>query len=178
MKKLLLLFAFLVSFSVKAQEQPTTAKNLFSVSFLLPGLEYETAVSNNSTISLRLGTGFGYASGTYRETEFGIFLNVRGQYRYFYNLEKRLRKEKNISNNSGNYFGLHTAFSNGNPIIGEMETVADYSGLVGPVWGIQRVYNSSFKLNLLLGAGYGFNDLGGSGISPIIGLSLGWLILN
>ena len=179
MKKYFLPLIFLlIVFSASAQDNARLTQNQWSATFLLPGVEYETAVSRNSTISLRLGTGFGYTSGMYRETEFGIFLNLRGQYRYFYNFQKRLEKEKKISNNSGNYLGLHSAFSSGNPIIGELETVVNYSGQVGPVWGLQRVYNSGFKLNLFLGAGYAFNDIGGSGISPILGFSLGWLIFD
>lgn len=178
MKKLLLLTAFLISFSINAQERAATTTNLFSVSFLLPGVEYEAAVSPRSTVNLRLGTGFGYAGGMSRENEFGIYLNARGQYRHFYNFQRRLEKGKNISNNSGNYFGLHAALYNGKPIIGELESAADYSGLVGPVWGMQRVYNSGFKLNLFLGAGYGFNNMGNSGFSAIFGFSLGWAIFD
>lgn len=172
----LLFLLFVISSS--GQEISRLTQNQFSATFFLPGVEYETPVADNSTISLRIGTGFGYAAGMFRETEFGIYLNLRGQYRHFYNFRKRLEKEKNISNNSGNYLALHTALFYGKPIIGELETAADISGLIGPVWGIQRVYNSGFKLNLFLGAGYGFNDIGGSGISPILGFSLGWLILD
>ncbi len=176
MKRLFPFLFFLISLSITAQDRPGVEKNLFSVSFLLPGIEYETRASNNTTVSLRLGTGFGYAAGMSRETAFGVYLNLRGQYRYFYNLEKRLGKEKKISDNSGNYFGLHSAFSSGNPVIGDLETIADFNGQVGPVWGLQRVYNSGFKLNLFLGAGYAWNDRGASGISPIFGFSLGWAL--
>lgn len=172
------LIFFLFVFSSTAQDNTALTQSQWSATFLLPGVEYETSVADNSTISLRLGTGVGYAAGMFRETEFGIYLNIRGQYRYFYNFQKRLEKEKDISNNSGNYLALHSALFNGKPIIGELETAAKISGLIGPVWGIQRVYNSGFKLNLFLGAGYGFNDIGGSGFSPILGFSLGWLILD
>ena len=179
MKKYFLPLLFLLfGFFSFAQNNSRFTESQFSATILLPGLEYETPVSDNSTASLRLGTGFGYASGMYRETEFGIFLNLGGQYRYFYNFQKRLEKEKNISNNTANYFGLHVAFSSSDPIIGNMESVADYSGLVGPVWGIQRVHDSGFKLNLFLGGGYGFNDLGESALSPIVGFSMGWIIFE
>lgn len=172
-------FAFLfLCFTANAQEQASTSKSLFSLNFLLPGVEYETALSNKTTLDFRLGTGFAYATGMYRETEFGVFLNFFTQYRYFYNFQNRLEKGKNINNNSGNFIALHGGIFNGNPIIGTLESAQDYSVEVGPVWGMQRVYKSGFKLNLHLGLGYLFNDLGDSAFSPLIGFSLGWLIAD
>ena len=171
-------FFLLFGFFSFAQNNSWFTESQFSATILLPGLEYEAPVSGNSTASLRLGTGFGYASGMFKETEFGVFLNLRGQYRYFYNFQKRLEKEKNINNNSANYFGLHAAFSNDDPIIGDMESAADYSGIIGPVWGIQRVHDSGFKFNIFFGGGYAFNDIGGSALSPIVGLSMGWIIFD
>ena len=176
MKKFLLLSIIFTSVSASAQEQATVSENLFSVSFLLPGIEYETALSNKTTLDFRAGTGLAVSGGMYRETEFGIFLNFHTQYRYYYNFERRQEKGKNTRHNSANYFALNGGLYSGEPVIGGLETAADYSGEIGPVWGIQRVYNSGFKLDLHLGAGYVFNDLGNSGFSPIIGFRLGWLI--
>lgn len=179
MKKYFLPLLFLLfGFYSFAQDNTRFTESQVSATILLPGVEYETPVSDVSTVSLRLGTGFGYASGMFRETEFGIFLGLRGQYRYFYNFQKRLEKEKNISNNTANYFGLHTHFSMDDPVIGNMDSASDYSALIGPVWGIQRVHDSGFKLNLFLGGGYAFNDLGDSEIAPILGFSLGWVIFQ
>ena len=100
------------------------------------------------------------------------------QYRYYYNLEKRLQKEKNIGNNSANYIALSGAVQIGKPIIGDLEYNEGYFGVIGPVWGLQRYYGSGFKLDLNLGAGYGFNESGSSFFSPIIGLRLGWRLSN
>lgn len=178
MKKTILFVLSILACSATAQEAPVTTPNLFSVTILLPGLEYETALSEKTTLDFRVAMGFGYASGTYRETEFGIFPSFHAQYRYFYNFAKRIEKEKHIANNSGNYIALHTGLYSGNPIIGDLAYNADYMAEAGPVWGIQRVYNSGFKLDLHLGAGLGFNDLDETYLSPLIGFRLGWLLSN
>lgn len=126
-----------------------------------------------------MGTGFALVSGdAYGGTEFGIFPTFTAQYRNYYNLEKRLSKNKNVSNNSGNYIALHSAIYGGKPIIGDLESTANYAVAVGPVWGLHRVYGGGFKLNLNLGLGYGFNDQGDSAFGPLIGFQLGWLISN
>lgn len=179
MKKLLLLSFCLFSFvSINAQDQPFVENGMLSVNFLLPGLEYETGLSNKTTLDLRTGIGFGLSGGSDRDTEYGIFLNAHAQYRYYYNFNKRLDKNKNIANNSANYLALNASFGFGEPIIGDLQVSPNLSGVVGPVWGLQRYYNSGFKLDLNLGGGYGFNDLGESFFSPIIGIKLGWLLSN
>ena len=57
-----------------------------------------------------------------------------------------------------------------------MQLNNDYSGFVGPLWGLQRVYNNNFKLNLNLGFGMGFNDREDSYFATHIGLQLGFKI--
>ena len=178
MKKLLLLLTFFSSItSINAQNDPSVEKGLFSVNILTPGLEYEFGLNDLSTLDLRAGSGFAYRKGTFGEG-FGVFPTFNVQYRHYYNLNKRLEKGKNISNNSGNYIALSGNIQSGKPIIGDLEFTEGYFGVVGPVWGLQRYYGAGFKLDLNLGAGYGFNESGGSFFSPIIGLRLGWRISN
>lgn len=135
-------------------------------------------LTNATTLDLRLGTGFSYFENSYFGEDFGIYPIFNVQYRYYYNLGKRFDKGKNISDNSANYVALSGIVQSGKPIIGNIEYNADYFGVIGPVWGLQRYYNSGFKLDLNLGAGYGFDELGDSYFSPIIGIRLGWLLSN
>ncbi len=177
-----ILFPFvllIISFSSFSQNSTGVSKIQFSINFLMPALELETRVSNNSTIDLQLGTGFVLVSGDASDgTEFGFFPTFTAQYRNYHNFEKRMSKGKNILNISGNYIALHSAIYGGKPIIGDLESTANYGIEVGPVWGLHRVYKGGFKLNLNLGLGYGFNDQGDSAFGPIVGLRLGWLISN
>lgn len=178
MKKLLLLAFCLFSFSsINAQDKASVEDGLFSVNILTPGLEYEYGLTNTTTLDLRAGSGIAFGTGS-SGNFFGIFPVFFTQYRYYYNLEKRLEKDKNIANNSANYIALSGSLQSGKPIIGNIEYTADYFGVIGPVWGLQRYYNGGFKLDLNLGAGYGFNESGDSFFSPIIGIRLGWLLSN
>lgn len=179
MKNLLPFFFLLTIFQINAQNSPEVSKNLFSINFLMPSLELETKLTYNSTLDLNLGTGFALMSGdSYGGTYFGFFPNFMAQYRHYYNFNRRLEKNKNISNNSGNYFAFHSAIYGGKSFIGNLDSNADYSIELGPVWGLQRVYGKSFKLDLNLGLGYSFNDIGESAFGPLIGFKLGWVIIK
>ena len=175
MKKLLLFVAVILSsISIFGQERSPETNSQFSLNLILPSLEYEIKTGHSSTVDLLLGAGFGYQSGS--QNRFGVFPAFRSSYRYYYNLNKRLEKGKKVSENSGNYIAAIGTIESGKPLIGDYYLNKNYSVFIGPAWGLQRVYNSGFKLNLNLGAGYGFNDLGDSYVSPIIAIQLGWLI--
>jgi len=153
----------------------TSTQDQFSLNFLMPSLEYEVSVSNKSTIDAVLGMGFGYHDASYLENpEYGIYPEFETQYRYFYNLDKRMEKGKKTSENSGNYLAAVGVIASGDPIIGDMQLDNDYSGFVGPAWGLQRVYNSNFKLNLTLGLGLGFNDRDNAYLASHIAFQLGF----
>lgn len=171
MKRILPCLCLLISLTSFAQE----TSNQFSLNFLMPSLEYETAISKNSTIDAIVGFGFGYHEASYLDKpEYGIYPQFQTQYRHYYNLKKRLERGKKTSENSGNYIALSANFSSGDPIIGDMRLNKDYSGFVGPLWGLQRVYNSNFKLNLNLGFGMGFNDREDPYFATQVGLQLGF----
>lgn len=170
MKKILLVGLFL--FGCNAFSQTT---NQFSLNFLIPSAEYEASVGDNSTIDGLVGLGFGYHDADYLdEPQFGIFPQFEAQYRYYYNFKKREEKGKKISENSGNYLAAVGILASGDPLFGDMELRNDYSGFVGPAWGLQRIYDSNFKLNLNLGAGYGFNDYDASSFQLLIDIQLGF----
>ncbi len=171
MKKIILILSLICGLTSFAQE--TT--NQFSLNFLIPSAEYEAAVSKNSTIDAVLGIGFGYHDSSYLdESEYGFYPQFEAQYRYFYNLNKRMQKGKKTSENSGNYIAAVGVVASGNPIIGDMQLNNDYSGFLGPAWGLQRIYNSNFKLNLTLGLGLGFDDQDDAYLASHISIQLGF----
>lgn len=174
-KSLLFVAVILLSVNSFGQRTSPQTNSQFSANLLMPSLEYEWSIGTNSTLDFLLGAGFAYRK-TFDKSDYAVFPAFQTQYRYFYNLHKRLEKGKKVSENSGNYITALAEITSGNPILGGLTSQADYAIVVGPAWGLQRVYNSGFKLNLNLGAGYGFNDIGESYFSPFIGLQLGWLI--
>lgn len=178
MKKLLLLSFCLCSFlTLSAQDQPSVEDGLLSINILTPGLEYEYGLSKATTLDLRAGSGFAYRKGMFGEG-YGVYPIFNVQYRYYYNLGKRLGKGKNIANNSANYLALSGAIQSGKPIIGDLEHNEGFFGVIGPVWGLQRYYGAGFKLDINLGWGYGFNESGSSFFSPMINLRLGWRVFG
>ncbi|MFV8281930.1 hypothetical protein ACNKXS_10325 [Christiangramia marina] len=171
MKKIIVIFLLLTGISANSQ----STENQFSINFLMPSAEYELALGENTSLDAILGLGFGYHYSDFTdESEFGVYPNLRAQYRWYYNFDKRIDKGKKVSENSGNYVAGILLLSSGEPIIGDMELRNDLSGFVGPAWGLQRVYGSNFKLNLNLGIGYGFNDNGDGYVSPLIDIQLGF----
>ena len=177
MKQLLLFSIFFCSLFPSYAQQPTVEKGIFSVNILTPGLEYELGLTPTTTLDFRVGTGFAYQKGMFGEG-YGVYPIFNTQYRYYYNFKKRMDKGKNITKNSANYLALSAAVQTGKPIIGSLEYYESYFGAIGPVWGLQRYYKGGLKLDLNLGAGYGFNESGESFFSPILGLRLGWLLFK
>ncbi len=154
----------------------STTNSQFSLNLIAPSAEYELSISDRSTIDMNLGVGFAYHRSSYSGEAYGFYPGVEVQYRYYYNIEKRLDKGKNISENSANYITGIVSLTDGNPIIGDLEYSEDLGGFIGPAWGLQRVYKKGFKLNLNLGIGLGFNDSGSTYLTPLFGIQLGWLV--
>lgn len=154
----------------------TTTNNQFSLNVLAPSAEYEFSISDNSTIDLNLGVGFAYHRSSYSGEAYGFYPGFEAQYRYYYNFKNRADKGKKVSENSANYIAGIASITGGHPIIGNLEYANQYGAFIGPSWGVQRVYNSKFKLNFNLGVGLGFNDARDTYITPLFGLQLGWLV--
>ncbi|APU67493.1 DUF3575 domain-containing protein [Christiangramia flava] len=180
MRKIFILALMLVGMNSFAQEQATQnsgdlpqTQDQFSLNFLAPSVEYELAIGQRSSLDFLAGLYFGYEKWMDEDAEFGIYPFFQTQYRYYYNFDKRLEKGKNIQNNSGNYISGVVLLDPGKPIIGDLEQSGGFSGVVGPAWGLQRVYGRHFKLNLNLGLGYGF-DQDDSYLAGILGFQLGF----
>ncbi|MCM4157547.1 hypothetical protein [Gramella sp. AN32] len=164
---------FLLLFPLLSKGQ-RIVENQFSLNILIPSAEYELAVSQNTSLDALVGIGFAYSNSTFEDAQFAITPQFMTQYRWYYNFGKREGKLLKTSENSGNYIAGVGTISGGQALIGNIDYLNDYSAFVGPAWGLQRVYDSGFKLNLNLGVGYEFNDIGDHAIAPFFGLQLGW----
>jgi hypothetical protein len=159
MKYPIALILLLVALQVNAQE----TKPLYSLSILSPTLGVEKSIKANKSFKISIGNLIGYSSKNGFQNK--SFL-LRGEYRQYYNLEKRRDEGRLSSDYSGNYIGL---FAEPSFIFAKGEEATNM--YAGGVWGIQRNYTSHFHLDLSLNAGIGRN-----GFETKAGLRVGfWL---
>ncbi|WP_298487844.1 hypothetical protein [uncultured Maribacter sp.] len=176
MKKISLLFLCITMPIVSiAQSSKNVEDNQFKINFLAPALNYEVGIQKNSTLSFELGTGFAIRGGSEVGTDFGFYPYLDGQYNYYYNLNRRIAKGKNIALNTGNYVAIKTSYYSGNSILGDLD--GNNYFFAGPIYGLQRTYKSGFNFELAGGVGYYKNDVDG-GVSIEIDLSIGWVLFK
>ncbi len=179
-KKLLFFLVLLVTFSLTAQVRKIAEqgngllhleKHQFKFDLLSPGISYELGLFRNQTVSSSLGLGL----ATYQEG-FALGLAWNNRYRYYHNLNRRVRKGKNVAGNSGNYIAAAQAiFFSQLRIATNIEGPSDFNvGFYGLAYGIQRTYPKGLSFTAELGAGYYRGDGVDSGYGPLIGLNIGW----
>lgn len=176
MKKIICIVAILMStFYSNAQSGQLVEDGLFKINALAPGVSYELGLGSKTTLNFEGFLGFELNGGSDRETNFGLYPGIGAEFRYFNNFERRLRKGKNISGNSGNYFGILNQFQFGKPIIGNLEYASDYNYNLVVVYGIQRTKSKGFYWGISIGPGIFVNEYD---TTPglLIDARLGWVI--
>jgi len=181
MKSLLVfLFSIAVFGSLNAQSDKNVEESQFKINFINPGVEYEVGIGTNQTINLGLGLQFG-ASGGGGEFNYAFLPAINGQYRYFYNLDRRLDKGKRIDGNTGNYLAASATLFTSDVIIGNVESGSGTAGFMGPLYGIQRTYPKGFNYTMEFGLGLYFAsdenfEAVETGFGPTVSFSIGWVI--
>ncbi|WP_430928102.1 hypothetical protein [Polaribacter marinivivus] len=137
----------------------------FKVTYNILGIEaaYEFPLSSKFTLDLGLGIGAGYyVNRVGRNTnEFGSSLSfddfpplrLKSKLKYIYNREKRFQKNKNLDNNSGNYFALQFLFSNSQNVTNIGNPPNDVL-LTEFTWGFQRSLGGKWLIDINLGLGF------------------------
>ena len=175
LKKLVLPSALLCLFFGNAQSDRNVAEHFFKINAINPGLEYEWGFAKDQTVNLGAGLQFG-ARGAGGSFDWVFVPAINLQYRYYYNFQRRLERNKRIRGNSANYIALaNTTFLN-ERIIGNTELSGGYFGHLGPVYGIQRTYKKGFNFNLKMGVGYYYDDFYEGEFGPVLGFGIGWVI--
>ncbi|MEN1783654.1 MAG: hypothetical protein AAGF77_00820 [Bacteroidota bacterium] len=147
---------FLISMTLFAQNSRQVADHQWSLNVLLPGVGYEYGVGDNATIAADLAFGFSYRDSDFFGDDFGLYPVGTLQYRHYYNFERRLRKNKHIDRNTGNYVAPTIILQSGQPIIGDLES--NTVGAVAALYGLQRTGRKGFQWNFRVGPAYFFGD--------------------
>ncbi len=173
--KLFFIFIFF-TFLVNAQNGKVE-KSQLKLNFLVPSIGYEAGLTDKTSITFEVGTGFSFVAGSNRDTEISFFPYFESQYKYYYNFEKRAKKGKRIANNSANYISFIAVIQSQKPLFKNSRYNDQAVFIAGPTWGFQRTYKKGFRLSLDLGVGYAYETLSNnSSVSPLIDIELGWVL--
>ncbi len=172
MKYSITIFLLVFHFLINAQTTHNVEGHQFKINIINPGLEYEIGIAQNQTLDFGAGLQFGANSAGY-----AFIPALNGQYRYYYNFERRLSKNKRVNGNSANYVAVSGTFFLEEVIIGNLDSGDGYFGFAGPVYGFQRTYPKGFNFNLEFGVGYYFDSFfDDDGFGPTISFSIGWVL--
>jgi hypothetical protein len=163
MKYKLTCFIVLACLTTRGFAQEIDVTNVTRVTLLNPGLSYETRIGKLQTLYLQAfmntSSYSDYSNSMGFDYEFYFDPAVTAQYRYYYNGDKRLQKNKRTEMNSMNYVAVigETVFSK-MPMNSSYleETSRRAVSRLGVAWGLQRNFEKRFSLDLNLGLGYLF----------------------
>lgn len=191
MKKTFLLLAIvLCSFTFANAQTKTVTNHSIGINILGLGYTYEQALGGkftlNSSIELQnlltwsdnSFTLNGYETVKSNDFDYAMLPYISVSPRYYYNLDKRERMGKNINRNSANYLALSLGYAF-KPIVQNNEGTTIYNDfiLLSPHWGMQRVYNNKWLIDLKLGVNFGYS-LGSEkefGCAPNINFRFGYV---
>ncbi len=133
----------------------SVTKFMFNIHGLEPALNFQYGFSKSFSLMFQGGiTGGALFSfnGAIPVINYFIAPKAIGQFRYYYNFNKRVRKGRVTSRNSANYVALHVQYIF-RPIVKNF--IQFYPGRfsAGPVWGLQRTSKKGFNFNFFVGPG-------------------------
>lgn len=120
-------------------------------------------IAKNNSLKFDAGVSLGAIS--FNESGFDIFPRLDGQFRRYYNFERRKSKDKTIYGNSGNFYGVHSYYTSDFSILGtdfdpELTNIilfgpaAFETFYIGGTYGLQRTYASGFNWGWQVGLGF------------------------
>ena len=179
MEKTIFIIALLFcTLSLKAQQpEPKVEKSLLSAYILPLKIAYEQGIGDQYTTEISAGLT-GFTEINENNIAFAVAPVIRGDFKHFYNLNRRWEKGKNVDRNSGNFWGLATRYTF--TPIGDSNNYHEIEGgslFIAPMWGIQRNYPSHLSLGLNLGYGVAIT---GSTVTfdPLIHFRLGFILFS
>jgi len=154
MKKLtgvLVLMLIFGSNSVFSQKLVKTSS--IQAGFFDLGYAREFPVSNKTVINVFGGMYGGFFYNSFEGAQFDLVPVVSVEPRLYYNMAKRLSKNKKIDFNSVNYVALNCAY-----VFGMLSTnpyfLTESTFSVSPEWGFRRYLGKRFTFDLAIGPGF------------------------
>lgn len=172
------MFGLLTTLNYAQEKTDVSTEKVWRINFFNPAIELELPTGDYSTFSSALGIGYGGGYPDLTSADNGFIYIIAPfadlQQKWFYNLNKRSRKNRNTENNSGNFVSLRF-IARGNSIADNVTRTSNFDFAIGPTWGIQRKYGKNFHLLFDVGPQYYFDTNGNGNIWPImLQLNLGF----
>jgi hypothetical protein len=148
-----------LSFSIFCNAQNASVeKSVFGIQtgFLGIWAHNESRLSNKIALRSELGFDAGFQSGPYYYyDEFLLIPVLTLEPRFYYNLNKRNSKSKNITNNSGNFISIKTSYHPDWFVISSVNDISIISDISFiPTLGIRRNIGTHFNYEAGFGFGY------------------------
>ena len=139
----------------------TDIRDVTKLTVFGPGISYEKRIGKLQSLTLQALLSpeiyIGYSSALGNMSRIDVYPALALQYKYYYNVVRRNRKEKRTQMNSGNYLSAMTEiYFYKDRILTNSEEDLRSSKVIGILWGLQRNYQSRFSLDLGFGLGYIF----------------------
>jgi len=127
----------------------------------------ESRLTNSIALRSEIGLDSGIWGGSfYPKTGYIITPVLTLEPRLYYNLNARIKKSRNIRNNSGNFISLKTSYHPDWFAISNYDNVQIVPDLsIIPTWGIRRSISKHFNYETGIGIGYVYYFAKNSGYS-------------
>ncbi|HSD06988.1 hypothetical protein [Flavobacterium sp.] len=144
-------------------------KNIFGIQIGTFGIwgNLESRLTNSIALRSEIGIDSGIWGGNfYPETGYVLTPVLTLEPRWYYNLNTRIKKSKNISNNSGNFVSLKSSYHPNWFAVSNYDNVQIVPDLsIIPTWGIRRSIGKNFNYEAGIGIGYRYYFAKNSGYS-------------
>jgi len=156
-KMILTLSIFLITFFTNAQNA-SVEKSTYGIQTGLLGIWAHREVKLTNQIALRqeIGMDAGFWGGSfYPKNGYLMTPVITLEPRWYYNLNKRISKSRNIRGNSGNFLSFKTSYNPNWFVISNYDNIqiADQISII-PTWGIKRNIGNHFTYETGIGIGY------------------------
>ncbi len=163
MKRLAIIFLLAISTTFLHGQEPLVEKSIINVQTNLLGLwvNYEARVDDDISLRTEIGaltviTG-GELWGDENLFNFVYVPVITIEPRFYYNLERRQAKSKNIAGNSGDFFSIKSTLFPGMVLFSNHDAEAIRQLSILPSWGIRRHFAGRFNIEFGLGLGFIIN---------------------
>jgi hypothetical protein len=158
-KNVFIITFLILTFTSFSQEKTISVeKSIFGIQTGLLGawVHNESRLSNSISLRSEMGLDIGvFGSDVNDNNGFILIPVIRLEPRWYYNLEKRNAKGKNIKNNSANFLTVNLSYSPDWFYISNKDNINIISSFaIVPKWGIKRSIGNYFTYETGIGIGY------------------------